>query len=52
MLTSQKAREILHPDWSSRPEDQPPAGQWQPRVGLEEGFAEAVAWYRHAGWLR
>ncbi len=52
MLTSQKAREILHRDWRSDPASQPPASQWRPEVTLEQGFAEAVAWYRAAGWLR
>lgn len=52
MLTSHKAREVLHPDWSSAPERQLPAHLWRPRVPLEEGFAETVRWYRAAGWLR
>jgi len=51
MLTSQKAREILHCDWRSDPASQPPASQWQPEITLDRGFAEAVAWYRAAGWL-
>ncbi len=52
MLTSQKAREILHRDWRSDKASQPPASQWQPEITLDQGFAEAVAWYRAAGWLR
>lgn len=52
MLTSQKVREILHPDWRSDPGSQPPASLWQPGKTLELGFAEAVEWYRAAGWLR
>ncbi|MHA1528804.1 MAG: NAD-dependent epimerase/dehydratase family protein [Alphaproteobacteria bacterium] len=51
MLTSQKAREILHRDWRSDPASQPPASQWQPEIALDRGFAETVAWYRAAGWL-
>jgi nucleoside-diphosphate-sugar epimerase len=51
MLTSQKAREILHSDWRSDPASQPPASLWRPEIGLDQGFAEAVAWYRAAGWL-
>jgi nucleoside-diphosphate-sugar epimerase len=51
MMTSQKAREILHPDWSSDPARQVPPALWRPEVGLEQGFARAVAWYRAAGWL-
>lgn len=51
MLTAQKAREILHPDWSSDPARQMPPVLWRPEIGLEQGFARAVAWYRAAGWL-
>lgn len=51
MLTSQKAREILHGDWSSHPSRQPDPALWRPEIGLEQGFAEAVGWYRKAGWL-
>lgn len=52
MLTSQKAREILHADWGSDAARQLPSPIWEPRLALAEGFAEAVAWYRAAGWLR
>jgi nucleoside-diphosphate-sugar epimerase len=51
MLTSQKVREILHPDWRSDESSQPPANLWKPDITLDQGFAEAVAWYREAGWL-
>jgi len=51
MLTSQKAREILHPDWRSTAASQPPSSLWLPEIDLRTGFAEAVAWYRAAGWL-
>ena len=51
MLTSQKAREILHRDWRSDPDCQLPGELWQPRISLTEGFSETVAWYRRAGWL-
>jgi len=52
MLTSQKAREILHLDWGSDPAAQLPSALWRPEIDLDEGFAEAVSWYRGAGWLR
>ncbi len=52
MLTSGKAREILHADWGSAPGRQLPPEIWRPRVPIDAGFAEAVAWYRAAGWLR
>jgi nucleoside-diphosphate-sugar epimerase len=51
MLTHQKLRELRHLDWSvSAAELARPAG-WEPRFQLQEGFAQAVAWYRRAGWL-
>jgi nucleoside-diphosphate-sugar epimerase len=51
MLNSLKLRELRHRDWSV------PASQWArpvgwaPRYDLAAGFADAVAWYRKAGWL-
>ncbi|WP_369058688.1 NAD-dependent epimerase/dehydratase family protein [Caulobacter sp. 73W] len=50
MLTSEKAREILHPDWSVSPKehnDRLPA----PQYGLKDGFIQTVRWYRNNGWL-
>lgn len=44
-----KAREMLHRDWSSQAASQPPPGIWTPRIGLEEGLAETVAWWTEAG---
>ena len=51
MLTPGKAREILHPDWGSTAERQPPAGLWRPMIGLQQGFRETVDWYRARNWL-
>jgi nucleoside-diphosphate-sugar epimerase len=51
MLTSQKAREILHRDWSSDTRRQPAVSLWRPQIALDQGFDETVAWYRNAGWL-
>lgn len=47
-----KAREILHADWSVPAEELLPREIHTPRIGLQEGFAETVAWYRQAGWLK
>lgn len=51
MLTSAKARELLHPDWSVAPhelwEGAPP-----PLHDLEGGFAATIAWYRSAAWMK
>ncbi|HYD68167.1 NAD-dependent epimerase/dehydratase family protein [Azospirillum sp.] len=51
MLSPGKAREMLHPDWSSAPERQPPPEVWSPRIVLRDGFAGTVQWYREARWL-
>lgn len=51
MLTSGKARELLHPDWSIPPAER--AGDLPPpRHTLSGGFRDTVAWYRAAGWLK
>ncbi len=51
MLTSGKVRELLHPDWtlspSERAPDLPP-----PAYDLLTGFADTVAWYRSAAWMK
>lgn len=51
MLNSQKLREIRHPDWSVAAEELARAPGWTPAFGLQDGFADAVGWYRRAGWL-
>jgi nucleoside-diphosphate-sugar epimerase len=51
MLNSIKLRELRHEDWSvSQAERAQPPG-WSPRFTLAAGFADAVRWYRAAGWL-
>jgi nucleoside-diphosphate-sugar epimerase len=51
MLTSGKARELMHPNWALAPEERsaalPPA-----RYTLATGFADTVAWYRTAAWMK
>jgi nucleoside-diphosphate-sugar epimerase len=44
-----KAREILHRDWGSAPERQPPPALWAPRVDLESGLRETLEWWRDGG---
>jgi len=51
MLTSGKARELLHPDWSIAPEERA-AGLPPPIHALAGGFEDTVAWYRRAGWMK
>jgi nucleoside-diphosphate-sugar epimerase len=51
MLTIHKVRELLHPDWSSTRDSQPPGWLWQPQIDLNCGFLETIAWYQTRGWL-
>lgn len=51
MLTHQKLRELRHGDWTVREAERARPATWQPRFALDEGFGNAVAWYRRAGWL-
>ena len=44
-----KAREILHRDWGSAPERQPPAAVWAPRIGLESGLRGTLDWWSRSG---
>ncbi len=50
IFTRGKAREILHGDWSVSLAELEPGGP-PARIGLEQGFAQTVAWYRAHGWL-
>jgi nucleoside-diphosphate-sugar epimerase len=51
MLTPGKVREFLHRDWAARDAALTAATSWQPTIGLDEGFAETIAWYRRHHWL-
>ncbi|MFO1503821.1 MAG: SDR family NAD(P)-dependent oxidoreductase [Steroidobacteraceae bacterium] len=51
MLNSLKLRELMHLDWSVPAEQWARPAGWSPRFDLPAGFADAVAWYRSAGWL-
>ncbi len=44
-----KAREILHRDWGSAPERQPPSALWAPRIALESGLRDTLDWWRAGG---
>ncbi|HET6971811.1 MAG TPA: SDR family NAD(P)-dependent oxidoreductase [Phenylobacterium sp.] len=51
MLSSAKARELLHLNWAVAPEER----AWDaPAVlyDLDTGFSSTVAWYRAAGWMK
>ena len=51
IFTLGKAREMLHADWGSSADRQPPPDTWQPKIELTEGFRDTVSWYRDQRWL-
>lgn len=51
MLTSAKARELLHPDWAIRLEERMEAAA-PVLFDLPTGFSSTVAWYRNAAWMK
>jgi nucleoside-diphosphate-sugar epimerase len=51
MLTSAKARELLHPNWALAEEERY-RGNTAARFDLAAGFADTVAWYRSAAWMK
>jgi len=51
MLTSQKCREILFPDWSVKSAHTISPDLWSPKIEIHGGFKQTFDWYRHAGWL-
>lgn len=50
MASLGKARELLHPDWGVQSHELWPSAP-PSRFDLASGFADAVSWYRQAGWL-
>ncbi len=52
IFTTGKVREILHGDWAVQTDLQIPENIWQPSINLEQGFDDAVNWYKEQGWLR
>jgi nucleoside-diphosphate-sugar epimerase len=51
IFTAGKAREMLYPDWSMRPEETLPAAMHRPEIDLVSGFRDTVSWYRANGWF-
>ena len=51
MLNSQKLRELQHADWAVASSGLARSAGWTPRYDIDSGFADAVRWYRAAGWL-
>ncbi len=50
-LTEDRARYLVHPDWTADPARRPPASLWEPRIATARGLADTAAWYRAHGLL-
>lgn len=50
-LTPDRARYMVHDDWTADPAKQPPPSLWTPAIDTVQGLADTVAWYREQGWL-
>ncbi len=50
-LTPDRARYMLHPDWTCSPVRNVPESVWRPRIGTTEGLRATAEWYRRQGWL-
>jgi nucleoside-diphosphate-sugar epimerase len=51
MLTEEKVREILTPDWVCGHAAIAAAIGWRPQIAVADGFVQTAAWYRSQGWL-
>ncbi|MEO5705973.1 MAG: NAD(P)H-binding protein [Alteraurantiacibacter sp.] len=50
-LTPDRARYMLHPDWTASPALAVPPKLWVPQIPTAAGLAETARWYRDHGWL-
>jgi nucleoside-diphosphate-sugar epimerase len=51
MLTPGKVRELFHEDWVARNNLLEDALDWYPSVRAEQGFANALEWYKAHNWI-
>ncbi len=50
-LTPDRARYLVHPDWTADPARRPPEELWTPSIDLAKGLFDTAAWYRAHGLL-
>lgn len=50
-LSRDRARYLVHPDWTADVRPLLELDLWRPQTGLVDGMAHTVAWYRAQGWL-
>jgi nucleoside-diphosphate-sugar epimerase len=51
-LSRDRARYIVHPDWTVTATARPDASIWSSSIDTEAGLAATADWYRSQGWLR
>ena len=51
-LTPDRARYMLHPDWSCHADRAVPPALWQPTIETASGLAQTARWYAANGWIR
>lgn len=50
-LTPDRARYMLHPDWTSSASHAVPSHLWTPAITTDMGLEQTAAWYKAMGWL-
>lgn len=50
-LTPDRARYMLHPDWTASPALAVPESLWSPAIPTVDGIAQTALWYQQQGWL-
>ena len=50
-LSRDKIKELYHDDWTCRLNPIAEVTGWRPRITIDEGFAQTIAWYRAEGWM-
>jgi nucleoside-diphosphate-sugar epimerase len=51
ILTQGKVRELFHANWACQDNPLTACTPWWPKIGIDEGFARTLAWYREQGWI-
>lgn len=51
LLSRTKVAELFHPDWVCDQGTMAAVSGWAPQTDFARGLAQALAWYREAGWL-
>jgi nucleoside-diphosphate-sugar epimerase len=52
LLSRDRARYVIHPDWTVTATARPDETLWSPSIDTEAGLEATARWYRSQGWLR